>query len=247
MHLEGKQSVLAALKARKRKIDLVLLKAGSQQERIQEILEECERQAISVKYVSASELDQLAFGKTHGGVIALCSRRHPDKFEDLPSILHVSSALPLLLVLEGIEDANHLGYLLRSAEALGAQAVLLKKHVWDFDEIRVSRASSGAFERLPLIKLSDASQVRKFHKFDIRLWGCIANSKRTVYDVDLTVPVALAVGGEKRGLSGKLRDECDGFLRIPMLQGSASSLSLTHAACLLLGEAFRQRQIPSPL
>jgi len=247
VHLEGKQSVLAALRARKRKIQLVLIKAGSQEERIHEILKECEKQTISVKYVSASELDHLAFGKTHGGIVALCSRRHPDKFEDLQTILHVSSSRPLLLVLEGVEDANHLGYLLRSAEALGAQAVLLKKHVWDFDEIRVSRASSGAFERLPLIKLSDASQVRKFHKFDIRLWGCIANAKRTVYDVDLTAPVALAVGGEKRGLSGKLRDECDGFLRIPMMQGSASSLSLTHAACLLLGEVFRQRQMPSPL
>ncbi|RMF62727.1 MAG: hypothetical protein D6743_11780 [Calditrichaeota bacterium] len=149
---------------------------------------------------------------------------------------------PLLLLLEGVEDAQHLGYLLRTAEALGAHAVLLKKHLWNFDETAVARASSGAFERLPLVKFSEVSQLRVLTKREVKLWGCIAGARRSVYDLDLTGPVALAVGGEKRGLSGKLRERCDGFVRIPMSENSASSLALTHAACLLLGEAFRQRQ-----
>ncbi len=65
--------------------------------------------------------------------------------------------------------------------------------------------------------------------------------KRTIYEVDCSAPVALAVGGEKRGLSGGLRSKCNGFVRIPMTSENASSLSLIHAACLLLGEANRQR------
>ena len=150
-----------------------------------------------------------------------------------------------MLLLEGVEDAQHLGYILRSAEALGVQAVLLKKHLWDFDETAVARASSGAFERMPLVRFSEATEVQHLERFKISLWGCIANAKRTIYEVDLTGPTALAVGGEKRGLSGKLREHCDGFVKIPMAAGSASSLSLTHAACLLLGEASRQRTLIS--
>ncbi len=130
---------------------------------------------------------------------------------------------------------------MRSTEALGAHAVLLKKHLWNFDETNLSRTSSGAFDRVPLIKTSEATELRKLHKFDIDLWGCIAGARRIMYEANFNRPVALAVGGEKRGLSGKVHDECRGFVRIPMAPGSASSLSLTHAACLMLGEVTRQR------
>ncbi len=241
VHLEGQQSVLAALTARSRKIDLILVKAGAHHERYQAIFEEAERQAIPVKNVAVEELDSLAHGRTHGGLLALCGRRSLQAFDDLKEILQATTGSPLLLLLEGVEDVQHLGYILRSAEGLGAHAVLLKKHLWNFDETTLSRTSSGAFERVPLVKFSDAHEIERLSKFDIQLWGCIAGVNRTIYEVDLTVPVALAVGGEKRGLSGKIREACHGFMRIPMAPGSASSLSLTHAACLVLGEAARQR------
>lgn len=241
LHLEGLNSVLPALQARQRKIEVVLLKAGSRSERVKELLAEAEAQAIPVKYVSIKELNHLSFGKSHGGIIAICSHKPLHTLSELPQLLKHSTSPPLLLLLEGVEDSQHLGYVLRSAEALGAQAVLLKKHLWDFDETAVARASSGAFERLPLIQFAQAFEVKQLMKLKIKLWGCIANAKRMVFEIDLTEPVALAVGGEKRGLSGKLRQECDGFVRIPTLATSASSLSLTHAACLLLGEAYRQR------
>lgn len=241
MHLEGQQSILAALQARQRKIDLILLKAGTHKERYAELLQEAETQAIPVKSVSAEELTQMTHSKSHGGLAALCGRKPLAQMEMLAEILRHKSGPPLLLILEGVEDAQHLGYVLRSAEALGVHAVLLKKHLWDFDETALSRTSSGAFERMPLVKLEDATEVRHLHSLDIELWGCIAGVKRSMYEIDLRKPIALAVGGEKRGLSGKLREQCDGFMRIPMAPGSVSSLSLTHAACLLLGEAARQR------
>ena len=241
MHLEGQQSVLAALKARRRKIIVVFVKTGASSARILEVLAEAEAQAISVHHVSREELDNMAFGKSHGGVIVRCGRKPLDSMSDLDEILKRRSGFPLLLLLEGVEDVQHLGYVLRSAEALGVHAVLLKKHLWDFDETTLSRTSSGAFERMPLIKFSEVGQLDKLQKYDIQLWGCIARAKRVVYEVDLNRPIVLAVGGEKRGLSGKVRERCDGFLRIPMAPGSATSLSLTHAACLLLGEAARQR------
>jgi len=243
MHLEGLQSVGSAIQARKRKIEVLLLKSGMNLKRIAGLLEQAESQNIPIKYVEPTELSQITHGRTHGGVVALCSRKPLERFQDLREILRARSGYPLLLLLEGVEDGQHLGYVLRSAEALGAHAVLLKKHLWSFDETTLSRASSGAFERVPVIKFSEADEVRHFVKYDIELWGCIAGVKKDMYSVNMKKPLALAVGGEKRGLSGKVRERCDGFMKIPMVEGSSSSLSLTHAACLLLGEAARQRRI----
>jgi 23S rRNA (guanosine2251-2'-O)-methyltransferase len=244
LHLEGVQSVLGALQARERRIEVVLVRSNAQRDRYSEVLSLAETQDIPVKYVSRQELEALTHGRSHGGLVAICSRKPVRRFDALQEILKYGPGPPLLLILEGVEDQQHLGYVLRTAEAFGVNAVLLKKHLWDFDETEVSRASSGAFERLPLIRFSQASDVRKFHRHNIRLWGCIARSKRTIYDVDFNSPVAVAVGGEKRGLSGALRQHCDGFVRIPMRPESSSSLSLTHAACLILGEVFRQRFQP---
>lgn len=244
MHLEGQQSVLAALQARRRPIEVILLKSGVHPERAQPILSLAEENAVPTKFVSPQELDSIAFSKSHGGIIALCGRKPLERIANLPEVLRGGSGWPLLLVLEGVEDAQHLGYVIRSAEALGVHAILLKKHLWDFDETSLSRCSSGAFERLPVIQLSEASELQALATQDIQLWGCLANAKRSVYEIDLNRPVALAVGGEKRGLSGKLRSICDGFLSIPMAPGSASSLSVTHAACILIAEAARQRMRP---
>jgi 23S rRNA (guanosine2251-2'-O)-methyltransferase len=238
--------VLAALQIRERRIEIILIRENAQHRRYQEILAMAEAQGVPVKYVSQNELDTFAHSRSHGGIVAICSRKPIRRFEHIGQIISRCSGPPLLLILEGVEDQQHLAYLFRTAEALGVAAVLLKKHLWNFDETDVSRGSSGAFERLPVVRFAQASEVGKLARYDIRLWGCIPRCKRTIYEVNLTGPVALAVGGEKRGLSGALRERCDGFARIPMAPGSVSSLSLTHAACLILGEAFRQRFWSAP-
>jgi 23S rRNA (guanosine2251-2'-O)-methyltransferase len=132
---------------------------------------------------------------------------------------------------------------LRSAEALGAHAVLLKKHVWNFEAVAVARASSGAFERMPLVQVENAEkELLPLQRMGIKFYGCIGGAKRTIYDVDLTGPVMLAIGGERRGLSGALREMCDSFVRIPMTAG-AGSLSLSHAAAVVMAEVMRQRRL----
>ncbi len=147
---------------------------------------------------------------------------------------------PLLLLLEGVDDARNLGFTLRSAEALGVHAVLIKKHLWDFDETEVARPASGAYERLPLVQIESVDPLRALQRRGIRIFGCIAGAKRTIYDRNLTRPTLLAIGGEKRGLSGAVREICDRFVTIPTV-GGPSSLSLSHAGAIVMAEAHRQR------
>ncbi len=234
--------MLPALQNRRRRIQMLVIKQGLPEEKISDLLAEAERQNIPVQRLPKNEIDAMAFGKTHGGILALCTPKSSHSMEELNHYIDGVSAPPLLLMLEGVEDSQNLGFTLRSAEALGAHALLLKKHLWDFDETAVSRASSGSYERLPIVKIDRAVEELEFlRRKGIKIWGCIANAKRACYDVDLTGPVVLAVGGEKRGLSAAVREKCNGFLRIPM-SANSTSLSLSHAASILLAEAMRQRR-----
>ena len=240
-HLEGRQSVLAALKAYKRKFQVVLVSHGAHAEKVRDVLDAAAARGVPVKRVDGRELDALAHGASHGGVLALCSPKPRTSPDELAHLLAAVHGPPLLLLLEGVDDARNLGFTLRSAEALGVHAVLIKKHLWDFDGAEVARPASGAYERLPLAQIEDVGPLLRLQRDGLRLIGCIAGASGTIYDVDLSAPTVLAIGGEKRGLSGAVRNVCDAFATIPTA-GEATSLSLSHAGAIVMAEAMRQRR-----
>ena len=213
---------------------------GAKEGRFDEVFASAKRKRIPVRQVSAAALEEIAHAKTHGGLVAICTERAPDPESVLDPIL-AGPEPPFLLLLEGVDDARNFGGVLRTAEALGVHAVLLKKREWDFDETDVMRASSGAFERLRIVKVQrEDGLLERLKARSLALWACIANARRSVYDADFRTPLVLAVGGEKRGLSGAVRSICTGFLRIPGRPG-ATSLTMNHAAAILIAEVARQR------
>ena len=241
-HLEGRQSVIAALKARQRRFQVILVAHGAHAEKLQEMLDLAAELGVPVKSVDRGELDSVAHGKTHGGVVALVGPKPRMTGEELLEMVEKLRGPALLLLIEGVDDARNLGFTLRSAEALGVHAVLIKKHLWDFDAVEVARPASGAYERLPLVQIDDVSVLVQLQRRGLKLLGCIAGVRRTVYDVDLMGPTILAIGGEKRGLSGAVRSICDRLVTIPTM-GEGTSLSLSHAACIAVAEAMRQRLV----
>lgn len=240
-HLEGRQSVFAALKARQRKFQVILIRQGSHEEKIRELLELAEALGVPIRQVDSRELESLAHGSSHGGVVAICSPKPRASAEQLLQHLSTIEGKPLLLLLEGVDDARNLGFTLRSADAMGVHAVLIKKHLWDFDAVEVARPASGAYERLMLAQIDSVEPLRQLQRNGLQLLGCIAGVRHTMYQTDLRRPTILAVGGEKRGLSGAVRDICDGFMTIPTVGPEASSLSLSHASSIVMAEAMRQR------
>jgi 23S rRNA (guanosine2251-2'-O)-methyltransferase len=240
-HLEGRQSVLAALVARQRKIDVILLKHGMHEQDVREILALASATGVPVQYVDAAQLVAMAHGGSHGGVIAVCSAKPRMSVEQLMPMLEMMKEPPLLLLLEGVDDARNLGFTLRTADALGVHAVLIKKHLWDFDPVEVARPASGAYERMPLVQVSEVEPLRALRRLGIQIVGCLSAAKRTIYETNLTSPTLLAIGGEKRGLSGAVREICDLFVTIPS-RPEPSSLSLSHAGAIAMAEAARQRR-----
>jgi 23S rRNA (guanosine2251-2'-O)-methyltransferase len=238
--LEGRQSVFAALSARRRRMQVILIAHGSHLDKLEELISLANELGVPIKHVDRAELDAMAHGSSHGGVLAIGSplpRLNGDQLLDLVAKI---SEPALLLLLEGVDDARNLGFTLRSAEALGVHAVMIKKHLWDFDTVEVARPASGAYERLPLVQIETVEPLARLQKRGVNLIGCIAGARQTLYGADLKRPTILAIGGEKRGLSGAVRDICDSFVTIPT-RGGPSSLSLSHAAAIVLGEAHRQR------
>lgn len=239
-HLEGRQSVLAALLARQRRFHSILLRHGIHADAVADILAAADASSVPVRYVDDAELSARAHGGSHGGVLAVCGPKPRLGIQQLEESLDRLAQPPLLLLLEGVDDARNLGFTLRTAEALGVHAVLVKKHVWDFDATEVSRPSSGAFERLPLVQIGPATELEPLRRRGIRFYACLAAAQRSMYAIDLTGPSLLVIGGEKRGVSGAVRGLCDRFITIPTL-GGPTSLSLSHAAAIVCAEAFRQR------
>jgi 23S rRNA (guanosine2251-2'-O)-methyltransferase len=241
--LEGRQSVMAALEARQRRFEVILVSHQAHAEKVRPLLDLAGRLGVAVRRVDSRELSEVAHGASHGGVVAICSAKPRMGADELARLL-AGVANPLILLLEGIDDARNLGFTLRSAEALGAHAVLVKKHLWDFDETEVARPASGAYERMPLVQIDTVGPLMELQRGGMRLLGCVAGARRSIFETDLTQPVILAIGGEKRGLSGAVREICDAMISIPTAPargGTGTSLALSHAAAVLLGEAMRQR------
>jgi 23S rRNA (guanosine2251-2'-O)-methyltransferase len=240
-HLEGRQSVLAALRAGRRKFPVVRISRAAHEEKVQEVLDLAAERGVPVRRADSRELDALAHGATHGGVVAVCSAKPRITPAELFQLLASLNAPPLLLLLEGVEDARNLGFTLRSAEALGVHAVLIKKHLWDLDAVEIARPASGAYERMPLVQVEEVGVLTDLQRQGLKLYGCLAGVKRTIYDVNLTEACILAIGGEKRGISGAVRCICDAFITIPSAS-ETSSLSLSHASAIVMAEAMRQRR-----
>ena len=241
-HLEGRQSILAALVARQRKFQVILIRHGTHAEGVDQVIATANEMNVPIRYVDSRELESFTHGSSHGGMLAICTAKPRASLGDITERLRAQPDPALLLLLEGVDDARNLGFTLRSAEALGVHAVLIKKHLWDFDETEVARPASGAYERLPLVQIDSVEPLQQLQHLGIQLIGCLANVKQTIFDADLTKPTILAIGGEKRGLSGAVRSICDGFVTIPVV-AQATSLSLSHAGAIVMAEAMRQRRL----
>jgi 23S rRNA (guanosine2251-2'-O)-methyltransferase len=235
--LEGKISVEAALRARLRKFEVVLVSTAVHEDKIADVVRLAEECRVPLRKVPPAALEKMTHGKTHGGVVATCTDRSITPLDDLIS----SRKKPhLLLYLEGIEDVRTLGQILRSADAFGVTGVLVRKHKWDFDSGDLSRASSGSYEHLPFHRFEGTDVIGRVRKEGISVVGCIAGVRRTIYEGKWERSTMIAIGGEKRGLSGATREQCDSFLKIPTREG-APSLTSGHAAAIVLAEARHVR------
>ena len=192
---------------------------------------------FSVTEADAEEIDALATGNSHGGIIARCTERTipPLTAESLPKAGFV-------VMIEGIEDPYNFGYALRSIYAAGADAVILTPRNWMSAAGVVCRSSAGASELIPLFVSEPEEAVHMAKAAGYKVVCAGIRDSVSAFDADLTRPIFLIVGGEKRGISRAVLDLADEVVRLDYGRPFRGSLSAASAASILAYEVLRQNR-----
>ncbi len=198
-----------------------------------------EEEGFPIVPLSSCELSSLATGNTHGGILAECTER------TVPPLCDALSSLPergFFALLEGIEDPYNFGYALRSLYAAGVSGIILPERNWMSAAGVVARASAGASELLPIYTADGIEAADIFHALGYRVVSADTRTDILLPDADLSLPLLLIVGGEKRGISRALLDRCDLAVKIPYARDFSASLSAASATTMLAYEIMRQNR-----
>jgi len=195
---------------------------------------------FEIEMTDASVIDSMTIGTTHGGIIAQCTERPLPSLEDAVLTQNFLSNQGFYLLLEGIEDPYNFGYALRSLYAAGVDGVILCPRNWMGAAGVVARSSAGASERLPMAVCEPEIAVKLFHEHGYRVLCAGIRNSVSLYEADMSRPLLLVVGGEKRGISRAVLDAADTVVRIDYGREFRGSLSAASAATVLGFEVLRQ-------
>lgn len=239
--LIGIHAVNSALKTAAGDIEWLRILAESNNKRLQKIESHAHGSGVKVIKCPLSELDRLSGQQRHQGVIAGFKGSNVVPEGHLDSTLDAIGGTPLILVLDGIQDPHNLGACLRTADAAGVQLVVICKDRSAGITPVVRRAASGAAETLKIIQATNLARVlRTLKKRGIWLAGTSDEATDSLYETDLTGPLALVMGSEGGGLRRLTTELCDYMVRLPMA-GQVESLNVSVATGVCLYEINRQR------
>ncbi len=193
---------------------------------------------VPVRVVHAEAFRRLVPTGVHQGVVARVQASPTATLEELAAGTH---GAPLIVVLDGVEDPNNVGAILRSVHAAGATGIVRQtRHAAPLDG-GAAKASAGAVHHVPVVDVVNiARAIEELKALNVWTVGLDADADLHYDDVDLTLPTALVVGAEGSGLRRLVRERCDRLASIPM-RGQLGSLNVSVAAAVLLFEAVRQR------
>jgi 23S rRNA (guanosine2251-2'-O)-methyltransferase len=239
--LAGFHSVTARLRHAPESIEALYVDGARRDGRMQQLLDRAHAAGVRVTVSDAERLQRMAAGSTHQGVVALAGE--VELARSLDDVLATVDQQTLLLLLDGVTDPRNLGACMRTAESAGAQALIVPRDRSASLTPVVAAAAAGAAETLPLIAVTNLARAMEEIR-DAGVWivGAAGEAERTLYEIDLTGPVAWALGAEGQGLRRLTREKCDWLARIP-LQGQTESLNVSVATGVCLFETLRQRQV----
>ena len=237
----GRNAVTEALKSG-RAVNRLLVAEGDGQGSIREIVRLARESGAIVETVARSKIEAAARGFRHQGVLAYTSPVDYMPLDELLEAARAKSDAPFLLLLDELEDPHNLGAILRTADAVSVDGVLIPRRRSCPLSATVAKTSAGAVEYVPVARIGNIAQTIKALK-DEGFWiiGADMDGTADYFDADLTGATVLVVGSEGRGISRIVRDNCDILVRIPML-GKINSLNVSVAGAVLMYESLRQRQ-----
>lgn len=240
MTVEGRNPVFEALSAG-RPIDKIWISETVRLGGVAKITELARQKQIPVQFVKPQKVDSMSQTEASQGIVALCSAVQYAQLEDLFQKAAEKDTQPFFILADEITDPHNLGAIIRSANAAGADGVIIPKNRSVGLDAVVAKTSAGALYHTPVVRVTNLVQTAEGLK-ERGLWlvGADMNGSSGLYDTDLTGAVGLVVGSEGKGISRLLKNTCDFLVSIPML-GETESLNASVAAAVMMYEIVRQR------
>ena len=236
--LYGIHSVLEALKADAGRIEKITFQRGLYGPRLQQVIDLARQAGRPISFEDKAALDRKAGDARHQGVLCQVSEAPTLEVEDL---LQQASTPALFVVLDGIEDPQNLGAILRSAEVAGADGVFLPRRRAAGLTGSAVKASAGAASHIRIARFSSPGcLIESLKQRGLWLTGLAAEAGKNLWEVDFRLPSVLVLGGEGGGLHRLVRKKCDFLASIPV-RGKVGSYNVSVAAGMALYEVLRQR------
>jgi 23S rRNA (guanosine2251-2'-O)-methyltransferase len=236
--LFGFHAITARLRQRPDSIRALYLDAHRQDARGRGLADRAKAAGCAVHLVDEGRLAQLAGAVSHQGAVAVVDAALPHV--TLDDVLEGLDEPPLLLVLDGVTDPHNLGACLRSADAFGAHAVVVPKDRAVGVNATVAKAASGAADRVPVIAVTNlARTLRELQARGVWIIGADAGGE-SLFDADVSGPIAWVLGAEGAGLRRLTREHCDRIVGIPLV-GTVESLNVSVATGICLFATRRAR------
>ena len=242
--MEGLTSLSAVLNSgneNDRKIEKIWIDQAKRKSKSAEIgflVAKSHELGFTIEFVSSEQIESIAVGNSHGGMIGFCSDR------TIPA-LSKDTIVPngFYVFLEGVEDPYNFGYTVRSLYAAGVDGVVLPPRNWMSAAGVVARASAGCSELMPLFSADSDTVIATFREHGYQILCAGIRDSVSIFDTHFPLPVLLVIGGEKRGISRNILDQADQIVRIDYGRSFRGSLSAASAATVMAFEIFRQNKM----
>jgi len=236
----GRHPVLDALQAGV-SIEKVFLQQGIRGELEKELRHLCKSEGIPLKVIPKDRLNRMVSGN-HQGVVASQALIRYYRVEDVLPGIYERSEIPLLLLLDGITDVRNFGAIARTAEVCGAHALVVPQKNSAQINAEAMKTSAGALSHIPVCReTSIVAAIEYLQLSGIRVLASSLHSSHSIYELDLSQPVAFVLGAEGEGISRAVERAADQHFIIPQ-KGKTDSLNVSVAGGMMLYEAMRQRK-----
>lgn len=237
----GYHAVQSALES-SQEIYQAYLQEGQHSKRHQAVEKGLQDRQIPISYRSKRDLDQLTQGANHQGFVLEVAAYQYYSVDDLFQVAKDRGEDPFFILLDGIMDPHNLGSILRTADACGAHGIIIPKHRAAGVTPTVAKISTGAIEYVPVARVTNMTQtIEELKERGLWVFGTDMEGQ-DYWNMDASLPIAVVIGNEERGISPRVKKALDGVLTIPM-RGHVQSLNASVAAALVMYEVYGKRRL----
>jgi 23S rRNA (guanosine2251-2'-O)-methyltransferase len=235
----GTRAVLEAIRSGK-EIEKLFLQSNLNNPLIKELKSELKSSGIQFQLVPIEKLNRLT-RSNHQGVVGFVAEISYYTIEDVVPQLFEKGKNPIIIILDRITDTRNMGAIARTAECMGASAIVIPSRGSAIINADTVKTSAGALHYIPICREDNLKVVIDYLKESgISIVACSEKTNETIYQADYTKPVAIILGSEENGISGEYMKRADAIVKIPMI-GKIESLNVSVAAGMILSEVVRQR------